>query len=389
MPRPPMPSTASGTETTPAALDRRILESEERFRAMADHAPVLLWMARPNGECEFFNARWLSFTGRSMQEEVGNGWAEGVHVEDFQSCMHTFLEAFVSRRDFAMEYRLRRFDGEYRWIYDQGTPRFEPDGRFAGYIGSCIDITEQRRAQATLLDNAALAATLRQQAAVAREREVLLREVHHRVKNDLQLISSILCMQGRRLSEPRAIAALEDCESRVRAVAMVHELMYRADKPSRVSMASTIQNLAVAMFRITDTGGGLIALQVDVDGDQTLDVERAIPCALILNELITNAFKHAFPPGRAGTVSVALREARPGHVVLSVADDGVGISPEVDLDASACLGWRLIEALAEQLGAALLVDRSRGTRVELAFDSSKSYYRAHQEIASQSSGEVQ
>src|SRR5688572_3132672 len=154
MPRPLTTPTPSGSDATPTDLDRRVLESEGRFRAMADHAPVLLWMARPNGECEFFNARWLSFTGRSMQEEVGNGWAEGVHVEDFQSCMHTYLEAFAARREFSMEYRLRRFDGQYRWIYDQGTPRFEPDGSFAGYIGSCIDVTEQRRAQAALLDNA-------------------------------------------------------------------------------------------------------------------------------------------------------------------------------------------------------------------------------------------
>jgi two-component system, sensor histidine kinase PdtaS len=360
-----------GMEPMPGELERRIRETEERFRTMADHAPVLLWMARPNGECEFFNERWLSFTGRSMEEEVGNGWAEGVHVEDFQSCMHTFLDAFVARRDFAMEYRLRRFDGEYRWIYDQGTPRYEPDGSFAGYIGSCIDVTEQRRAQTALLDNAELAATLRQHAAVAREREVLLREVHHRVKNDLQLISSILCMQSRRLSEPRSIAALEDCESRVRAVAMVHELMYRADKPSRISMAGTIQSLALAMFRVADTGGGRVAIQVDVEGAQTLDVERAIPCALILNELITNAFKHAFPGGRAGTVSVALREPSPGHVVLNVADDGVGIPPDVDLDGEGYLGWRLVDALAEQLSATVHVDRSRGTRIELAFDSQK------------------
>jgi PAS domain S-box-containing protein len=371
MRQPSVPRTSDAAEATPNELGRRILESEERFRTMADHAPVLLWMARQNGECEFFNERWLSFTGRSMEEEVGNGWAEGVHVEDFQNCMHTFLDAFVSKRDFAMEYRLRRFDGEYRWIYDQGTPRFEPDGSFAGYIGSCIDVTEQRRAQAALLDNAELAATLRQQAAVAREREILLREVHHRVKNDLQLISSILCMQSRRLSEPRSIAALEDCESRVRAVAMVHELMYRADKPSRISLAQTIRNLALAMFRVADTGGGLVAVQVDVEGGQALDVERAIPCALILNELITNAFKHAFPSGRTGTLSVTLREPSPGHVVLNVADDGVGIPPDVDLDSDACLGWRLIDALAEQLAATVHVDRSRGTRVELEFDSHK------------------
>ena len=349
-------------------LERRVVESEERFRKMADHAPVLLWMAGTNGECEFFNQRWLVFTGRTMQEEVGNGWAEGVHPEDFQSCMHTFMDAFVARRDFAMEYRLRRFDGQDRWIYDQGTPRYEPDGRFAGYIGSCIDITEQRRSQETLLMNAELAATLREQAAVAREREILLREVHHRVKNDLQLICSILSMQARRLSEPLSVAALEDCESRVRAVAVIHELMYRSDKPSQIPMARTVRDLALSLLRVSDNTGGAVALQLDVEGEHSLDVGRAIPCALILNELITNAFKHAFPGGRTGTIAVSLREPRPGHVVLAVADDGVGMPADLALSASGSLGWRLIEALAEQIAGVIRIDRCRGTCVEIAFD---------------------
>lgn len=363
-------ATASDTHSK-AELERRVLESEERFRKMADHAPVLLWMAGTNGECHFFNQRWLAFTGRTMEQEVGNGWAEGVHPEDFQACMHTFMDSFVARRDFAMEYRLRRCDGQYRWIYDQGTPRYEPNGSFAGYIGSCIDITEQRRSQEALLVNAELAATLREQAAVAREREVLLREVHHRVKNDLQLISSILCMQARRISDPPAVAALEDCESRVRTVAVIHELMYRSDKPSRVQMGRTIRDLARGMFEVGDHGSGPIALQLDVEGDQTLDVERAIPCALILNELITNAFKHAFPAGRAGTISVSLREPKPGYVLLAVADDGVGMPADLALEGGSSLGWCLIEALAAQVAATVRVDRSRGTRVEIAVDVSE------------------
>jgi PAS domain S-box-containing protein len=362
---------ATASDDSKAVLERSVLESEERFRKMADHAPVLLWMAGTNGECHFFNQRWLVFTGRTMEQEVGNGWAEGVHPEDFQACMHTFMDSFVARRDFAMEYRLRRCDGQYRWIYDQGTPRYEPNGSFAGFIGSCIDITEQRRSQEALLINAELAATLREQAAVAREREVLLREVHHRVKNDLQLISSILCMQARRISDPPAVAALEDCESRVRTVAVIHELMYRSDKPSRVQMARTIRELARGMFEVGDHGGRPIGLQLDVEGDQTLDVERAIPCALILNELITNAFKHAFPAGRTGTISVSLREPKPGHVVLAVADDGVGMPANLTLEGGSSLGWCLIEALAAQVAATIRVDRSRGTNVEIAFDVSE------------------
>jgi PAS domain S-box-containing protein len=125
-------------------------ETDARFRNMADASPVLLWMARADGLCTFFNQTWLEFTGRTLEDEWGVGWAENVHFEDFELCMSTYLEAFNERRIFEMEYRLRRRDGEYRWILDRGTPRYAPEGNFAGYIGSCIDITERRKLEADL-----------------------------------------------------------------------------------------------------------------------------------------------------------------------------------------------------------------------------------------------
>jgi len=137
-------------ETALHALVERLRESEARFRTMADCAPVMLWMAETDGLCTFFNKCWLEFTGRPMEREYGNGWAEGVCAEDFEYCMHTYLESFVRRRAFRMEYRLRRADGAYRWLLDTGIPRFSPAGQFAGYIGSCIDITEIREAHQAL-----------------------------------------------------------------------------------------------------------------------------------------------------------------------------------------------------------------------------------------------
>ena len=122
-------------------------ESEERFRRMADSAPVLIWVADPDKLCTFFNKTWLEFTGRAMEQEVGNGWTEGIHPDDVDRCMLTYFEAFDARRRFRMEYRLRRGDGEYRWILDDGVPRFTSVGIFAGYIGSCVDITEKRSAE--------------------------------------------------------------------------------------------------------------------------------------------------------------------------------------------------------------------------------------------------
>ena len=122
-------------------------ESEDRFRTMADNAPVLLWMSGTDGLCTFFNQGWLRFTGRTLEQELGNGWAEGVHSDDVSSCLETYQQAFNARQAFCMEYRLRRADKEYRWILDTGTPRFTPSGQFVGYIGSCIDITDRKQTE--------------------------------------------------------------------------------------------------------------------------------------------------------------------------------------------------------------------------------------------------
>jgi len=122
-------------------------ESESRFRTLANSAPVLIWMSGPDKLYNWFNKVWLDFTGRSRQQEQGNGWAEGVHPEDFQRCMDTYVTAFDARQEFAMEYRLRRHDGEYRWMSNHGIPRFDEQGAFLGYIGSCVDATENHAAQ--------------------------------------------------------------------------------------------------------------------------------------------------------------------------------------------------------------------------------------------------
>jgi len=117
-------------------------ESEERFRIVADAAPVLIWMSGVDKLCTFFNKPWLEFTGRSLEQEIGNGWAEGVHPDDLQKCLDVYTESFDARKPFVMQYRLRRYDGEYRWVSDQGVARYNPNGKFAGYIGSCVDVTD-------------------------------------------------------------------------------------------------------------------------------------------------------------------------------------------------------------------------------------------------------
>ena len=124
-----------------------LLESEARFRSMADTAPVLVWMSDTDGLCTYLNRPWLAFTGRTMEQELGDGWAEGVHPDDLARCLEVYRTHFAARRPFTMDYRLRRADGEYRWLADHGVPRFDADGEFAGFIGSCIDITDRRQTE--------------------------------------------------------------------------------------------------------------------------------------------------------------------------------------------------------------------------------------------------
>ena len=159
-------------------------ESEERFRLVANKAPVMIWMSDSDKQCTYFNQPWLKFTGRSYRQELGNGWAEGVHPQDLQASLETYGKAFDRRENFEMEYRLRRHDGEYRWIYDLGVPRFNADGSFAGYIGSCLDVTERKRAEEALST-----VSRRLIGAHEEERARIARELHDDINQRLAVLA--------------------------------------------------------------------------------------------------------------------------------------------------------------------------------------------------------
>ncbi len=130
------------------SLDTGRREGQELFRLLVDSSPVMMWMAGTDGRCNFFNRLWLNFRGRSMEEELDHGWAEGVHPDDVDRCMSMYLTSVQEHREFRMQYRLRRHDGEYRWIVDTGVPVFGPNGEFTGYVGSVLDVHESKTAAA-------------------------------------------------------------------------------------------------------------------------------------------------------------------------------------------------------------------------------------------------
>jgi formate hydrogenlyase transcriptional activator len=141
---------ASSDITDRMLAQQALRESEERFRNMADTAPVMIWVSDTDKNCTYVNKMWLDFTGRRLEQELGFGWANGVHPEDAERCLQIYTSSVDDRQDFTMEYRLRRADGQYAWLFDCGAPRFSSDGEFLGYIGSCLDITERKQAEEEL-----------------------------------------------------------------------------------------------------------------------------------------------------------------------------------------------------------------------------------------------
>ena len=200
----------------------------------------------------------------------------------------------------------------------------------------------------------------------SREKEVLLQEIHHRVKNNLQIIISLLRMQSRAVQDPALSEALRECQNRVASMALIHDKLYRARDLARVSFGEYVRDLTNNILTSYALPARSVRVRLDID-DLSLSLDCAVPCGLILNELMSNCLKHAFPVGHSGTVYIGLHAEGEEELCLVVRDDGVGLPADVDLGRTSSLGWRLIRALVEQLGGVVQCQTAGGTSVEIRF----------------------
>ena len=221
-------------------------------------------------------------------------------------------------------------------------------------------------ARVAMLRLLASQAAMSLQNAALGEKEALLKEVHHRVKNNLQLITSLLNLQAARVADPAVAELFADSRNRVRSMALVHENLYRAGNLSRIPMDRHIRSLCTHLSGAYGSMAQNVLLSVNV-ADMHLEMDRAVPCGLIVNELVSNALKHAFPEGRTGSINVDLRPDGKGRTLLAVSDDGIGLPAELDLARSDSLGLRLVGDLAEQLHGSVTVASAGGTTISITF----------------------
>ena len=198
------------------------------------------------------------------------------------------------------------------------------------------------------------------------EKDALLKEVHHRVKNNLQIVSSLLSLQSAQVEQPQALTVLRDTQSRVRSMALLHESLYRSTNLARIAFAPYCRSLCVQIFQSFGVSPTRIHLERRID-DVTLAIDQAVPCGLIINELVSNSLKHAFPDERSGRITLELRAAPDGVTLLRIADDGVGLPPGFDLRRSKTLGLQLAFRLARQLRGALEIEPGAGASFLLTF----------------------
>ncbi len=326
-------------------------ESEEQFRRAIEDAPIPMIMHAEDGQVLQISRTWTELTGYCREDmPTFDAWLNRAYGDGADAVRDHMQALFMGvRRSIGIEFPIRTRDGETRhWSFSASAPGMLADGR-RFVVGMAVDITERLRAEESLR-------------AMLADRDALLRELHHRVKNNLQVITSLLEMHSRQTSDAAALASFSGACNRVAAIASIHELLYQSESFSEVDLAAYARRLVRQVGSVYDPQS---RIDVSVSGDDIrFDLARAVPFGLLLNELVSNTFKHAFRSGTGGELRVELRK-EDGDVRLHVRDNGVGLRSGFDDQAHATLGLHLVRMLAKQLGGSVTFASSGGTSVEV------------------------
>jgi len=329
-----------------------LLERESQFRSMVDALPQLAWMADEKGWIYWYNCRWYEYTGTTLEEMQGWGWRKVHHPDHVQRVVAGIQHSWDTGEFWEDTFPLRGKDGQYRWFLSRAMPIRDANGRVTRWFGTNTDITERHKREEL--------------------QKLLISEISHRVKNSLSIVSALLQLQAKTLDAPSR-CALEDASLRVSAVATVHDQLWRQADASEVDLASFLSSLAAAIA----TSAPRHATVVDVE-PVVVSADLAVPLGLLVNELVTNAYKYAYPPGHEGEVRITGAHVAGGCYRLAVSDRGRGLPSGFDLRRSrASLGMRVVTSMAAQLSGHLTVGTGEpGARFAVEFPLKETSWQA-------------
>jgi len=328
-------------------------ENAERFRSLYQNSTIGLYRTTPDGRILLANPTLVRMLGYDSFEELA---PRNLEKDGFEPSYPRakFIEKIEKEGEVrGVESAWKRRDGTIIYVRESARAIRDASGRTLFYDGTVEDITEKKLAEEKLLSS-------------LQEKEVLLKEVHHRVKNNLQVIISLLRLQSRYLDDPRLLELLQASQNRIRSMAMIHEQLYASQNFARVDFDEYIKNLITHLYVVYGVSPNRVSFKVQA-AKIYLDINRAIPCGMIINELVSNALRHAFPENRQGEIIVSLKQDEIGRFYLLVKDNGVGLPEAVEVEKAATLGLQIVRILVHQLGGSLRVIRSHGTTFSISF----------------------
>jgi len=349
------------TERNRLELERR--KAEARYRTLIEQLPVVTAIAALDEDIHelYVSPQVEELLGFTQEQWLSDPvlWYHQIHPDDRDLLHQEFARGCATGGPFKAEFRALNRNGSVVWIHGEARVVRDEHGRPLFIQGVAYDISETKRAEA------AMRAGAEQLKASLREKESLLKEIHHRVKNNLQVISSLLKLQVAGIRDSSALEMFHESQNRIRSMALIHEKLYQSPDLSRVEFASYVRELLSLLLR-SYAARPRIELNTTIE-NATLSIEVAVPLGLILNELISNCLKHAFPGGRTGRITVDLRSYDASSMELKVADDGVGFPAQVDFRTAETLGMQLVRTLTEQIGGRLELHRGATTEFAISF----------------------
>jgi PAS domain S-box-containing protein len=347
-----------GTNTDVSELKRveqALRGSEELYRSIGESIDYGVWICEPDGRNIYASESFLKMVGITQEQCSNFGWGNVLHPDDAERTISLWQECVRTGGTWDIEHRFRGADGQWHPVLARGVPVRNAQGKITCWAGINLDISRLKQAEEQIKTSLT-------------EKEVLLKEVHHRVKNNLQIISSLINLQADCLADEQLQGVLSDVRNRVRTMALVHEKLYQTNDLATLNFAEYVSSLLKYLWSAHSTISGNLHLNMSLV-PLILPIDMAVNCGLILNELITNALKYAFPDGREGEVSVVLEhDPATGVVCLRVRDNGVGLPEEMDWRQSASLGLRLVQMLAGQMRGRVRTGPGPGTEFQISFN---------------------